>query len=306
MPAVSVIIPTYNRADILPRAINSILSQTYDDLEIIIIDDGSSEDIQSVLESIKSGKLKLIKHTENRGIAAARNTGIRASDSKYIALLDNDDEWLPEKLEMQIKLMETEPAETAISDTGFINIIKNKSYYIPGFEQRNKNSNIYRSIISKHFILPSTILLRRECFLSTGIFDENIPVFDDWDYFFRILNKYRIKSINEPLIRRYHHTDNVSSKVDIVLNGYTRLVEKHYTEISEDRPLLSICYLKLGQMSCFQGEAEKGREYLLKSIRINRLELRSYIAYLLSLLGKRFYRGSTMLYRAVAKTFEGP
>jgi len=306
MPAVSVIIPTYNRADILPRAINSILGQTYRDLDIIIIDDGSSEDIQSILQSIESGKITLIKHTENRGIAASRNAGIRASDSKYIALLDNDDEWLPEKLEKQIKLLNTAPAKTAISDTGFINIIKNKEYFVPAFEQRNKNGNIYRNIISKHFILPSTILIKRECFLSTGMLDENIPVFDDWDYFFRILKEYGIKSINEPLIRRHHHNDNVSSKIDIVLTGYSRLVEKHYTEISRDHRLLSICYLKLGHMSCFQGESKKGREYLAKSIRTNHLEWRSYIAYLLSLSGEKFYRSFTKLYRAVAKIFEDP
>jgi glycosyltransferase involved in cell wall biosynthesis len=267
--------------------------------EIIVVDDCSSEDIGKLVETINSSKIRILKHDLNRGTPAARNTGIKLSGSKYIAFLDNDDEWMPDKLEKQIALIEEETSETGIIDTGYINKTHDKSYYVPCYNIRNSNAGIYGNIIRKYFLLPSTMLLKRECFSKAGLFDENFVMFDDWDLFLTILKYYSIKGINEPLVKRYVQPDSVSINIEIALKGYSQLFHKHYPEIKRDKKLLSVCLLKLGQMSCFQGIAGNGRAYLLKSIKANPLEFRAYIAYLLSFLGNTIYRGFTSIYRAV-------
>ena len=101
-PVVSVIIPTYNRAHLIGRAIRSVLDQTYQDWELIVVDDASTDDIPGIVKGFTDGRVKYIRHDENKGAAAARNTGIQAARGAYIAFLDSDDEWLPEKLERQV------------------------------------------------------------------------------------------------------------------------------------------------------------------------------------------------------------
>jgi glycosyltransferase involved in cell wall biosynthesis len=99
---ISVIIPVYNRTDLLPRAVNSVLNQTYDNLEIIVVDDGSTEDIEGVLDKFDDVRIHYIRHEANRGVAAARNTGMRFAHGEYVAFLDSDDEWFERKIERQL------------------------------------------------------------------------------------------------------------------------------------------------------------------------------------------------------------
>ncbi len=105
-PTVSVIIPTYNRANLVSRAIKSVLNQTYQDFEIIVVDDCSEDNTEEIVKSFNDSRIRYIKHKKNKGGSAARNTGIKRARGKYIAFLDDDDEWLPSKLEKQIMLFE--------------------------------------------------------------------------------------------------------------------------------------------------------------------------------------------------------
>src|SRR6056297_1399486 len=111
MPTVSVIVPTYNRADSLPRTIDSVLAQTHDDLELVVVDDASTDDTETVVERYEDDRVTYLEHATNRGGSAARNTGIRASDGDYVAFLDSDDEWHPEKLERQVRELESRSEE---------------------------------------------------------------------------------------------------------------------------------------------------------------------------------------------------
>ena len=108
-PKVSVIIPTYNRAHLVGRAIRSVLNQTYQDFEIIVVDDGSTDNTEEVVKSFNDPRIRYIRHEKNRGGSAACNTGIRAARGEYIAFQDSDDEWLPEKLEKQMQVFENTP-----------------------------------------------------------------------------------------------------------------------------------------------------------------------------------------------------
>ena len=119
-PVVSVIIPTYNRAHLIGRAIRSVLDQTYQDWELIVVDDASTDDIPGIVKGFTDGRVKYIRHDENKGAAAARNTGIQAARGAYIAFLDSDDEWLPEKLERQVQAFESSDAQVGVIYTGTI------------------------------------------------------------------------------------------------------------------------------------------------------------------------------------------
>ena len=113
-PTISVIIPTYNRAHLIGKAVKSVLSQTYQDFEIIVVDDGSTDNTEEIVKSFTDYKIYYICHKHNRGASAARNTGIKASRGEYIAFLDSHDEWLPEKLDKQIKTFNSESSEVGV------------------------------------------------------------------------------------------------------------------------------------------------------------------------------------------------
>ena len=186
MPTVSVIIPVYDRREFISEAIESVLVQTYKDIEIIVVDDGSTTDIKETLNPYLD-KIKYV-YQENRGLAAARNSGIRCSSGKYIAFLDDDDLFEPQKLENQVRLLEENP------DLGFVF----SDYYY--FETGNKAERTLvltklRDIPSKEFVkfyfvfhdlAVSTFLVRRESIDDVGKFDEDLEVTEDVDFWLRL------------------------------------------------------------------------------------------------------------------------
>ena len=118
MPKISVVIPTYNRAHLIKKAINSVFEQTYQDFEIVIIDDGSKDNTEEIVKSINDGRIRYIKHEKNKGEAGARNTGIENSKGEYIAFLDTDVTWSKDKLEKQLNILESSPADVGVVFTG--------------------------------------------------------------------------------------------------------------------------------------------------------------------------------------------
>jgi glycosyltransferase involved in cell wall biosynthesis len=128
-PTVSVIIPTYNRAHLIGRAIQSVLKQTYQDFEVIVVDDGSIDNTEEVVKKIQENRVYYYKHDKNKGGSAARNTGISLAKGEYIAFQDSDDEWLPEKLEKQIGVFNNQTKNVGVVYTGFYRIEGNNKTY---------------------------------------------------------------------------------------------------------------------------------------------------------------------------------
>ena len=196
MPRVSVIIPAYNRADVLPRAIASVLNQTFTDYEIIVVDDASTDDTASVAQNA-NGPVHVIHHEFNRGAAAARNTGIRAASGAYVAFLDADDEWLPGKLARQIGLLEQlgTPYNACCSGR-----ILNHPGLGNSWERRlpaEENWTRYLLVNGCDFG-GSTMVARRGVFEHTGLFDENLPRYEDWDWLLRYVADYDLAIVPEP------------------------------------------------------------------------------------------------------------
>ncbi len=224
MVTVSVIIPSYNRGHTLGRAINSVLSQKTQSFELIIVDDGSTDDTVFKVQSIKDSRIQLIQHPYNRGVSAARNTGIRASKGKYIAFLDSDDEWLPQKLMEQIHAMELAPLEIGGCATGFIlHRIETEVY-----ESRSlpKIQNWRKYLIQGCSLSPgSTFMVRRTCLEDIGLFDEQLIRFEDWEWLLRLIHKYKIIGLSNPLAIIHLGTWPGVEIVNTALNKFSKYIE---------------------------------------------------------------------------------
>ena len=210
MPQVTVILPTWNRAKWLKQSVESVLSQTFQDFELIVVDDASTDSTGKILESY-SGKIRTILLPENLGVSAARNTAIVQSDSKWIAFLDSDDYWHAEKLEKQIKQTRLCP-EYQIHFTDEI-WIRNGIRVNPKNKHRKREGWIFKPSLALCLMAPSTVMLRRELLERHGMFDEALPVCEDYDLWLRLTAYHPVALLNEKLMTRQGgHLDQLSRK----------------------------------------------------------------------------------------------
>ena len=210
MPEVSVIIPTYNRKEMVQEAVESVLSQTYQDFELIVVDDGSEDGTGEVLRE-RFGERIVYFYQKNQGVSGARNRGIGISRGKYIAFLDSDDLWLRKKLERQVQFMQQNP-EAMICYTDEIWI--RKGVRVNPKKKHAKHSGwIYPQCLPLCIISPSSALMRRELLEEVGGFDPEFPVCEDYDLWLRVALRYPIHLIPEKLIvKRGGHPDQLSHR----------------------------------------------------------------------------------------------
>ena len=206
-PRVSVIIPTYNRSWCLSEAIDSVLSQTYHNTELIVVDDGSTDGTPALLARY-GNRLRCLRQT-NRGVSAARNHGIQAADGVLIAFLDSDDTWQPDKLARQVDFFDRQPAakicqteETWIRRGVRVN---------PKRRHRKPSGWIFEASLALCLVSPSAVMMRRELLEEMGGFDESLPACEDYDLWLRVSLRYPIHLIDDALVvKRGGHGDQLS------------------------------------------------------------------------------------------------
>ena len=207
-PPVSVILPTFNRAWSLKKAIDSVLSQEYPNLETIVVDDGSTDDTPALLSSYGT-RIRVIRQA-NQGVSAARNTGIRAAHGDLITLLDSDDAWLPGKLSAQVDFFNAHP-EALICQTEEIWIRHGKRVN-PKRRHKKHRGMIFERCLPLCLISPSAVMTRRTLLDDVGLFDEQLPACEDYDLWLRITWKYPVALIDAPLIVKHGgHDDQLSA-----------------------------------------------------------------------------------------------
>lgn len=232
MPKVSVIIPSYNRAKLLGRAIDSVLHQTFSDYEIIVVDDGSKDNTKDVLKAY-DGKIKYI-YQANRGISGARNQGIKEARGEYIAFLDSDDSWIPEKLAEQIKVLEANKNVGIVYSK--LQMINDKGEHC-GVKPKHKSGKNFRELIEIGGDIPtSSVMARRECFEKVGVFDESLQQMEDIDMWIRIAKNYDLYEITDKILAYYYrHDEQVTRNRMKVYEGlvglYTKILNSY-----EDAP----------------------------------------------------------------------
>lgn len=299
IPTVSVVIPTYNRAHLVGRAIQSVLNQTYQDFEIIVVDDGSTDNTEEVVKSFNDPRIRYIRHDQNRGGSAARNTGIKMARGEYIAFQDSDDEWLPEKLEKQMRVFENAPAEVGVVYTGFWRIEGDRRTYIPSDKISQKEGNIQGELLKGNFVTTQATVLKKECFEKAGMFDQRLPRFQDWELFIRISKYYEFKCIDEPLVISYFTPISISSNQRAQVEAYGLILEKHYQDIAKSRKLLARHQYAFGNLLCQNGDLNQGRDYLIKAVKSYPLNIKYLVAALASLLGEDAYAKVVKLKRKI-------
>ncbi len=215
---VSVIIPTYNRASAIQKSVDSVLGQTYPDIEVIVVDDGSSDNTEEIVRRIPDGRVKYIRHTANRGACAARNTGIKVSKGSYIAFQDCGDIWHREKLRKQLNIMEDTGA-----DVTFCNMRKQgceageKLPYRKGFI--NKEKNVIR--------IGTPVIAGKASVFKEMQFNEKLPRLQDFEILFRIREKYSIYYLDEVLVDYSCSDSGISTSPAKLLQACRLLLEMH-------------------------------------------------------------------------------
>lgn len=205
---VSVVIPTYNRAHTISRAVESVLNQTHSPAEIIVVDDGSTDNTEAILASYEG--LTVIKQS-NQGVSAARNSGITHAQSEWIAFLDSDDEWFPEKLHSQLNLISHHP-DTRVCHCDEI-WIRNGKRINPAMRHAKSGGWIYPECLPLCAISPSAVLINRDVFKQIGMFDPKLPACEDYDMWLRICSQWPVSFIDKPLLRKFGgHQDQLSKR----------------------------------------------------------------------------------------------
>ena len=206
MPHVSVIIPTYNRRELVHEAIASVLAQSFSDFELIVVDDGSEDGTADVVREFLGVRYV---YQPNRGVSAARNRGVSLSRGELIAFLDSDDFWQPRKLEHQVKFFTVHP-EAQICQTEEI-WLRNGVRVNPHRKHRKAGGDIFARSLDLCLVSPSAVMMRRELFERMGGFDESLPACEDYDLWLRVAAVMPVYLIDTPLvIKRGGHADQLS------------------------------------------------------------------------------------------------
>ncbi|MFH1230501.1 MAG: glycosyltransferase family A protein, partial [Planctomycetota bacterium] len=294
IPLISIIIPAYNRGHLLKRTIESVLTQTFHDFELIIVDDGSTDDTKEVVGNLqkRDSRIKYIWQKNSGAPARPKNTGIKNSKGEFIAFLDDDDEWLSQKLEKQIQLFRNSQKRNLgfIGCNAFIVNGKNnktQEYITPRYK------NIFRKLLESDFIWSSSsIIIKRKVFDDIGLFDERLKMADDWDMWIRIARKYDFDFVPEPLLKYFWHEENFTK----TLGGLKRVQEheyilgKHENLYKKYPKTYSVGLRKVGTLYLLNGDSKTARAYFIKAIKAAPLYARPYLNLVISLFGNKFYK----------------
>lgn len=286
---VSVVIPTHNRAQTIERAIQSVLSQDVENLEVIVVDDASTDNTEQVIKALGDQKIRYIRHETNKGAPAARNTGIAAACGDLIAFQDSDDEWMPDKLAKQMQLFEASGSNADVVYSGFLRQSLNIQTYIPGPWVTVRQGDILQQLIQGNFVSTQTMVLRRECFEKSGVFDEQMPRLQDWELAIRLAKHYPFHLIDEPLVIAYETAGNISSDDAAGCQALQLILAKH-NDIFQENPRIMCTHLfKIGHAKCLQGNIVAGRREIMRALKFWPWRGKAWMALLVTLFGAQAY-----------------
>lgn len=292
MPLVSVIIPTHNRCKLLKNAIDSILKQTYNDFEIVVVDDSSDDDTEKYVKLYKDKRIKYVRNIISKGGSGARNVGIKHSKGNYIAFLDDDDEWKFNKLEEQMDVFNSS------KDIGLVYTGTNVIYNELGLSYKSipyKDGDLSEEIMLNNYIgTTSTVVIKKNILEKSGYFDEQMPALQDYDLWIRICQLCKIKFIDKPLVNYYNRGDliqisNDTKKYAIALNKIKhkyndkiqKLSKKEYIKREVENKIL------LANKSKRNSNPKLSRQYILEGIKL-RPNFKLFMMFIMSYLNIKY------------------
>lgn len=270
-PLISVILPTYNRARQLMDSVDSVLKQSYKNLELIVVDDGSEDESVSVIRTIADSRLKLIVLPQNKGANAARNTGIRASMGEYVCFQDSDDLWHVHKLHVQIEDMQRSKAKVGFCaferfDHDRRQAIPKKGYRIP----TGKN-DLSKHVLKGSFIGCPTLLIERTLLLELGGFDENLRRLQDWELSIRLC--FAAKAVYTPriLVTAKPGEDSLSRNTQDLIPSANYIFQKHAVKFRCDAVASGILFLGLGLVALKDLKISCGSRLFYQSLMVSKM-----------------------------------
>lgn len=281
-PLVSVVIPTYNRSRTICASVNSVLNQTYKNIELIVVDDCSTDDTLDKLKKIDDPRLKIIRHIQNKGQNAARNTGIKASTGEYIAHHDSDDVWHLDKLEVQIQKIQEVKADILCCQTAVNDEVSHKYMYNhPDGKLVHEGFITYKQLLKHNCTTTQTIIGKANCFKNI-MFDELQPRFTDWAISLELVKEYKFYYMQEVLVDVYQQKDSITKNPKKGVIGMKMLFEKHKDAILSDPDIVESFFKKKASFVCKTG---KNPTEEMKVILKYRRSPANLVKYLLSLTG---------------------
>lgn len=254
---VSVIIPVYNREKSILKSIRSVLDQTYEFLECIVVDDCSTDNTKEVISRIEDTRLKYVKLEVNSGPSIARNVGIKKSEGKYIAFQDSDDEWAFNKLEKQIDIIKRD-SQIGLVYCGYSYTKNGKTVKIPSdhYDISQLEGNIFETLWKGNKIGTPTILIKRECINACGGFVEKLHSLEDWEFVLRISEKYRIAYINEILVYVNYTPNSVNEQYEAQAEAIWYILNRYIEKKQQDISKIYLLFDKLTSMPYIKNQTD--------------------------------------------------
>jgi glycosyltransferase involved in cell wall biosynthesis len=301
MDKVSCIIPTHNRAEFLKAAVTSALAQSYANLEVIVVDDASTDNTTEVVDCFNDSRITYLLHSSNRGGSAARNTGILASASEYVAFLDDDDEWLAEKIAKQMNVLQSSAPEVGCVYTGYWDVDR-RSGSIVGKKIPCKRGDLAKELQLENCIgSASSVLVKRKCLNDAGLFDESLPCSQDYDLWLRLSKLCYFECVQEPLFKYHIHDRKITTNPVARAKGLAIMKAKYQRAGSPiSSRYFGNVYSDLGISYCLAGDTKVGRKAFAEAIRSAPTHIRGYLNLCLSLLGAKNFRRVKQIEQKIA------
>lgn len=280
MPNVSVIIPTYNRSFIIRQSVDSVLQQTYKDYELIVVDDGSTDNTCEILKPY--GDKIHYEFKENGGISSARNRGLEIAQGEYIAFLDSDDFWRPEKLQRQIECFNSHPEYGLVATRCLTNTVDRNFNTISIDKRRRpgKSGWIYKDLFYRNFIRTSSVVIKHECFHKVGAFDESLPRCEEIDMCLRISKNYQVGFINDILTVYTRRPVEIRQDSIKGRKNWIRVLEKNYDPDLIPKALykkrMARIYAHMAENLLKNGKIEEGVKVLHQTLSIDPFNFRAW------------------------------
>lgn len=282
-PLVSVIIPAFNRPDLLAKAIRSVLGQTHANLEVVIVEDGSPMDLSETVKGFADRRIRYFRREENRGVSAARNHGVSLAKGEFVAFLDSDDEWMPEKVEGQLSCLLSKPEDFGMVYT-LRYIVDEDGNPLPEYNLNEKEGELSKEMVWPAVIgTPSSWLMRRQLFLDLGGFVETISFGEDWEFSIRLCQVTKVACLRERLtVMREHTGDRLSKNLDAkpyVAPSLIYIYEHHRDIFLQDRGAHADLLRRISYYLRLSGDARGSRRYARMAFRVKpSLESGRYMA----------------------------
>lgn len=284
IPTVSVVIPTHKRLQLLPRAIDSVLAQTFTDFEVIIVDDDPAGSAEPIVRAYEDARVQYLKNEGVHGGSATRNAGIRTARAAYIAFLDDDDMWTPEKLETQIAAFRDASPDVGFSVTG-ARAVSEKGEVLTHVEEGVHDFSEIALVRFKGF-LTITLLIRKSVFEDVGLFDEEMPSHQEAELIIRVTRKYRGLGIDKPLaIANMFRHEQIGGNIFRRIQGRLLVLEKHAGLYATRPGALAKHYFWLGLQYRTVQQMAAARSYFWKAFMLTKKPRYVVHAFYVSLLG---------------------